>query len=93
MLKDGKFVPGPYGSLASLADRDDSTVPEIQKRIVKVTTEKSATDMKPYTNNLPGSDVTYEMVPIPGGEFLMGSPETEKERHYPFIAEVARDFW
>ena len=80
LLKDGKFVPGPYGSLASLTDRDDSTVPEIQKRIVEVTTEKSAPDMKPYTNNLPGSDVTYEMVPIPGGEFLMGSPDIEKDR-------------
>jgi formylglycine-generating enzyme required for sulfatase activity len=36
--------------------------------------------MKLYTNTVPGTDVKYEMVPIPAGEFVMGSPENEKER-------------
>ncbi|MSU56741.1 MAG: formylglycine-generating enzyme family protein [Pedosphaera sp.] len=36
--------------------------------------------MKPYTNTIPGSEVEYQMVPIPAGEFTMGSPEAEKER-------------
>ena len=29
--------------------------------------------MVPYTAKIPGSDVEYEMVPIPGGTFLLGS--------------------
>jgi formylglycine-generating enzyme required for sulfatase activity len=36
--------------------------------------------MVPYTEKIPGTDVTFEMIPIPGGEFLMGSPEHEAER-------------
>jgi len=80
ILKGGSFVPGIYGGLAELADRDDSTVPEIHKRIVANLQEKSQADMKVYTNFIPGAEVTYEMVPIPGGEFVMGSPDTEKDR-------------
>jgi len=79
-LQNGSYVAGATGGLASLADRDDSTVPEIQKRIVANQMEKTPADMKPYTNTIPGTDVKYEMVPIPGGEFVMGSPETEAER-------------
>jgi formylglycine-generating enzyme required for sulfatase activity len=33
-----------------------------------------------YVEKIPGSEVTFEMVPIPGGTFLMGSPEGEKGR-------------
>ena len=77
---DGKFVAGNYGGLASLADTDDSTVADIHKRIVAAQTEKTAADMKPYTNAIPGTEVPYAMVTIPGGEFVMGSPATEKDR-------------
>jgi formylglycine-generating enzyme required for sulfatase activity len=50
-----------------LADREMMTV-------------KSPAEMKPYTNTIPGTAVTYEMVPIAGGEFVMGSPDAEKDR-------------
>ena len=33
--------------------------------------------MVPYTLTVPGSSVTVEMIPVPGGEFAMGSPESE----------------
>jgi formylglycine-generating enzyme required for sulfatase activity len=36
--------------------------------------------MKLYTNTIPGTKVSYVMVPIPGGEFVMGSPASEPER-------------
>jgi len=37
-------------------------------------------DMKPYTQKLANTEVTFDMVPIPGGEFLMGSPASEAGR-------------
>lgn len=77
---NGKYLSGAFGPLPSLADRDDATVPEIYKRIVATQTEKSEADMKPYTNTIPGSAVQYVMIPIPGGEFLMGSPDNEPGR-------------
>lgn len=35
----------------------------------------------PYTETIPGSDVDFEMIPIQGGKFLMGSPEDESGRN------------
>ena len=37
--------------------------------------------MKPYTELVEHTDAKIEMVPIKGGKFLMGSPETEKGRY------------
>lgn len=37
--------------------------------------------MVPYTQKIPGTDVTFEMVPVPGGTYTMGSPETEENRN------------
>jgi formylglycine-generating enzyme required for sulfatase activity len=36
--------------------------------------------MVPYKMTIPGTEVTFEMVPIPGGKFKMGSPNTEEGR-------------
>jgi formylglycine-generating enzyme required for sulfatase activity len=40
----------------------------------------AASEMKPYVEAIPGADLKFEMVPIPGGEFLMGSPAEEPKR-------------
>ncbi|WP_430451162.1 formylglycine-generating enzyme family protein [Rhodopirellula europaea] len=36
--------------------------------------------MVPYTEKIPGTDITFEMIPVPGGKFTMGSPEDEDPR-------------
>lgn len=36
--------------------------------------------MVPYTVTIPGSDVHFEMIPVPGGKFKFGSPEDEEGR-------------
>ena len=41
---------------------------------------KTQADMKKYTETLGGTDVAFDMVPIPGGEYMMGSPESEPGR-------------
>jgi formylglycine-generating enzyme required for sulfatase activity len=42
---------------------------------------KTAADMKAYTELLSGTDIKFDLVPIPGGEFLMGSPDSEEGRN------------
>ena len=37
-------------------------------------------EMEPYTETIPGTEITFDMVPIPGGTFRMGSPEDEPDR-------------
>jgi formylglycine-generating enzyme required for sulfatase activity len=66
-----------FGGLPSLADNDNMTIPDIYEHIVANTKEKNQSDMKAYTNAIPGTPVKYSMVPIPGGEFVMGSADSE----------------
>ncbi len=43
-------------------------------------TDSPVAEAKPYTETIAGTDVTFRMVPIPGGEFSMGSPDSEVGR-------------
>ena len=55
-------------------------VADIHKLITARLDVKTEADMKPYTNTIPGTEVRFGMVPIKGGEFVMGSPAAEKGR-------------
>ncbi|MGZ4964025.1 MAG: SUMF1/EgtB/PvdO family nonheme iron enzyme [Limisphaerales bacterium] len=57
--------------------KEMTLVEEIRKKVMQVSTEQTAAEMKPYTNTIAGTTINYAMVPIPGGEFMMGSPESE----------------
>jgi formylglycine-generating enzyme required for sulfatase activity len=59
---------------------DPQLVNDIFNRIVAHLDVTNAAAMKPYKMNIPGSDVSFEMVPIPGGEYVMGSPNGEAGR-------------
>jgi formylglycine-generating enzyme required for sulfatase activity len=51
---------------------------------------------KSYIETVPGSDVKFEMVAIPGGTFQMGSPETEAGRGQdegPVHPVAIQPFW
>ena len=37
-------------------------------------------EFSPYSQKIPGSDVSVELIPVPGGTFMMGSPEPEAGR-------------
>ena len=52
--------------------------------------------MVPYQQAIPGTVVTFEMQPIPGGKFLLGSPPGEKGRKAdegPQIEVQIEPFW
>ena len=52
--------------------------------------------MVPYTRTIPGTDITFEMVPIPGGTFHIGSPDDEEDRsddEGPQICIEVAPFW
>ena len=66
---------------ASLLTRDnDAMIAAIHARVLQVSKESSAADMKAYSDPIAGSDVKFDMLPIPAGEFLMGSPASEGKR-------------
>ncbi len=76
-------------ALAALAGPQDEAggtvypdMPEGRPEPVPVANAEAATPdaMKPYKERIPGTEVTFAMLPIPGGSFVMGSPESEPER-------------
>ena len=49
-----------------------------------------------YKTKIPGSDEEFEMVPIPGGTFLLGSPPGEADRkddEGPQVEVIVEPFW
>ena len=46
----------------------------------KNSTAVEEAQMQPYSETLPGSELTFDLVPIKGGTFKMGSPAAEKSR-------------
>jgi formylglycine-generating enzyme required for sulfatase activity len=57
---------------------EEQAVAQLHKRIAANPTPPA---MKPYTRQLEGLDVSFDMVPIPGGEFTMGTPDSEPGRN------------
>jgi formylglycine-generating enzyme required for sulfatase activity len=43
-------------------------------------TASTEAEMKPYREVISGTEIEFDMLPIPGGKFLMGSPDGEKDR-------------
>ena len=57
---------------------------------------KTEQEMKPYKQTIPNTEVSFEMVAIPGGEFLLGSPESEAKRkpdEGPQVKVKIEPFW
>lgn len=70
----------PEGAVVSAAAAPKSderaTVQKIHAKIVAA----PKPELKPYTVKIPNTDVTFDMLPIPGGEFTMGTPAGETGR-------------
>lgn len=55
-----------------------------------------ASQMTRYTERVPGTTVEFELAPIPGGKFLLGSPDDEPDRgddEGPQIEVEISPFW
>ncbi|MEM9366152.1 MAG: formylglycine-generating enzyme family protein [Planctomycetota bacterium] len=52
--------------------------------------------MVAYEQRIPGTDITFEMIPVPGGSFLLGSPDDEADRsddEGPQVKLSVRPMW
>lgn len=52
----------------------------VAKLYAKIAAGKSPAKMEPYKTMIPGTGVAFSMVPIPAGEFTMGTPGSEADR-------------
>ena len=63
-----------------VAIEETELVEKLHERIVSKTAGPASAEMNPYKMTIPQTTVDFEMVPIPGGEFTMGTAESEKGR-------------
>lgn len=74
---------GPVKKLtpAEALAKEHALVEEIHKRILaKEQAVRGVDPTKPYEVTIPNTVVSYSMIPIPAGEFVMGTPESERGR-------------
>lgn len=67
-------------------DEEMLLVTDIYNKIQATSKEKAESEMQKYSDGIPRAltnmpPVLFEMIPIPSGQFLMGSPETEAKRN------------
>ena len=54
-----------------------AVIANIHKQLLAKLNVKAESEMKVYSNTIPGTQVTFVMVPIKSGDFVMGSPASE----------------
>ena len=59
---------------------ENALVTQIREMILKNLPAKTEKEMKEITIRIPGTETDFVMLPIPGGEFMMGSPAGEANR-------------
>jgi len=82
--------------VATEAGAETALVADLHKKISASSTEKTVADMTAYTTTIAGSDVSFDVVPIPGGKFKMGSPDSEPGRkpdESPVHEVAIEPFW
>jgi formylglycine-generating enzyme required for sulfatase activity len=52
----------------------------VKKIHTQISSSPESAGLEPYSEEIPGMPLPLDMVAIPGGKFLMGSPETEAKR-------------
>ena len=80
--------------ILSAADAEPGLVQDPPQQGPRVKTERGY--MIPYRTKIPGTSLIFEMMPIPGGKFLLGSPDSEagrKSDEGPQVEVVVPPFW
>ncbi|MDO4550380.1 MAG: formylglycine-generating enzyme family protein [Planctomycetia bacterium] len=84
ILFSGNLLSAEEKSAENKAPWQENTVEWLTKFTKPVSVENAdATaedEMKGYTDVITGTDITFDMVPIKGGSFIMGSSEQEQEK-------------
>ncbi|MGK0483420.1 MAG: sulfatase activating formylglycine-generating enzyme, partial [Planctomycetota bacterium] len=72
------------------------TAPTTPPPPTRVENSEAVLELKPYAEIITGTEATFQMLPIPGGTFLMGSPADEADRkdwEGPQIPVQVSPFW
>lgn len=82
LIRDWILAGAPWPNGISLEgmklpSAERASVGRFRDRIVQNTKESTAAEMRLYKTTIPGTSVAFEMVPIPEGDFVMGTSDSE----------------
>lgn len=80
ILRRGVLWVGVVGCVIAVAGKNPLLGEDAVAAIEGSAEAVSEAEMKPYRMEIPGTQVMYEMVPIPAGSVTLGSPESEADR-------------
>lgn len=75
------FVLVPVKAEVASAGNEESVVAEIYRMIMQHLDATNEAQMRPYTETLSGTNIVFTMMPIPGGEYTMGTSPAEANRN------------
>ena len=84
-IRNGAVWPQPVGRgtgppAPPADDAEFALVRQIRRRIAARAEKEGSDKIEPYEEPVPGTDVSLRMVPVPGGEFTLGTPSGEEGR-------------
>jgi formylglycine-generating enzyme required for sulfatase activity len=77
---EGQYLIAQKSNLIRYPDDTPELIGNLHARILAAAKEKQESEMNAYSTLITNSDVKFDMVPIPGGKFQMGSRDSEKGR-------------
>ncbi|MCC7085670.1 MAG: SUMF1/EgtB/PvdO family nonheme iron enzyme [Pirellulales bacterium] len=80
LLAIGFFLFALPGTIVAETASTAATTPPVPLVPVPHSSAASEQEMTPYTEIVVGAEAKFDMLPIPGGKFTMGSPESEPGR-------------
>ncbi len=77
----GDLVAAPHYSSSVDSPAELALTTNLHRLISMRTSVTNEAGMSAYTNTIPGTNVSYRMTPVRGGEFVIGSPDSETGRN------------
>ena len=74
------FAAAPALGETAIDPKELALVRQLREKILRTAAAEAAVAAQPYAQKIPGTDVSFSMLPIPAGTFAIGSPATEKKR-------------
>jgi formylglycine-generating enzyme required for sulfatase activity len=81
-----------FAAVCAMNEKSTGQAVAVNKQATPAQATGKSSDLKPYLETIAGTRVKFDMVPVSGGKFFLGSPENESERNADEGPQI-QPFW